>query len=474
MTPKNNYSPESSEKAPLDKAIEYLTDAMDKKMLASCIIGGPTTKKTLFLQELSEKIELLGFPSHNIQLTRIEHGYYDKYRTYITKIVDKIAGTITDLEGEGSSETTTGDSDESSTEASGDGSNPIEQMMSGLGEIFKNIMPQMGNMSDLMKNLGGANTDLFDTMKTQTPKNDDDQEDQTKKINLEWDDFTEDQESNDNESEDAEEEDLDEENEESSESNEESLESNEESPEVNSEEIQENISDMVDMLKDKLGPMMQNLTGMFGKLFEGMKDLSIDGEGKTNNEEGEEEEESESLESDTEDFKEDTEDDNAEGTDTEDRINEDEEGSNTDSDDWDIKIHRDDASSKVKHTKNHPTERISNGSFTDDQRNLISKKLQTEEMSVFMETIIAKIIELSQKSNPLVVFIDDLDRGDEYVFYVIERLLMQHKDIPLMLVGGYTTTQIGERGDENKNLRLLLTKFKIEKLGKVIKLNADD
>lgn len=104
-------------------------------------------------------------------------------------------------------------------------------------------------------------------------------------------------------------------------------------------------------------------------------------------------------------------------------------------------------------------------------RNNLSEDLGSEEESI----IISKIIDgLKIIPAPSVLILDEIDCAEETTFDTFNEILMlSNMNIPIIIGSYMIRTNGSPRGIKNKYLRMLLTKFKIDKIGKnfIIKKN---
>ncbi|MHA1727766.1 MAG: hypothetical protein ACTSWY_03430 [Promethearchaeota archaeon] len=112
--------------------------------------------------------------------------------------------------------------------------------------------------------------------------------------------------------------------------------------------------------------------------------------------------------------------------------------------------------------------------FSWDAKNNKKNSLGPKEHGEFIQEIKKQFQILSLKKGYLILLFDDVDQAQEMTYSFFNEIIMENsKMLPIIIIGAYETKkgQPGVRGINNKYLRMLLTRFKIEKIGKSIKLS---
>ncbi|MCP4760881.1 MAG: hypothetical protein GY870_03805 [archaeon] len=459
MTYKYNNDINSDKKEKIEELLSDLKVYIDIKSTRVIFIGYEDyPSKEIFLKEISNDIqERLGINMYNFNFPSINSEYFATKKTYLTEIIDFFLEE--DFPNENLQEKTIKDIE-----------NPINQLMEGLGDIINKTLPNISETTKVIKNLESDFKDINNQeqkseerkpMKVQW----DDDEDNLPKERLKW------VSSGEVEEEEEEEEDRAEKVIELGENN-----------EIDNEELQENIEGMVDMLQNSLGPMMGKLTEIFTGLSDQMK--SLDGE-------------LESIENGIkkEDWHEIEENLNKNLEENEENISNIKQNINLSNElPFDLKeinplsilkeltnsmqSEIENNTNSIKNTSNDQNIETNNknpSSLTNNRAN--NKKIPSnpQENSDFIAKIVQKIRNITQTKSPLLLMLEDLDQAQELTFNIIEEILMNHRDIPLYILTTYSLAKDSARGSKkrainNKYLRLLLAKFKIDKLGKIIEI----
>lgn len=470
------------------KLSEILTDVINgiKRNETKITFIGSEDKQLLneSLKKLQKKLGENGFNARYFIIPDKDSAYFSNKKTYLTEILDELM----ENKEESKIETKNGkDQPEIQTEE-------VKNLMNGLGAMFKNLMPALNSISDnLNEDIGESteeNPDEDGSVNIDVEENQDknsmgklnkykvDFQKTNNNMKINWEDEEETEENIETEPPD-----LDSGLNNTQENNEELEFEGEENP----EEIEGNVEEMMNMLKDQLGPMIGNLSNMFGNLSEKIKDL-----------EGDLDEIADDIEKSDDDtyYIDDTEnerEENIEKNETKDETDEKitEEIPNLsdlsnlfgnltnqlknlgmvseDSEDNDEKFHED----KEENNQNiRDKMENKNDSLTSDPRNDLNSVLTSKENSDFFEELIEKLEVISKSINPLILLIENINNSSELTYNVFEEILMNHKSIPLILIAGYDLESIKKSNTQhfNKNLRLLLTKYKIDGLGLDVRL----
>ena len=119
--------------------------------------------------------------------------------------------------------------------------------------------------------------------------------------------------------------------------------------------------------------------------------------------------------------------------------------------------------------KNEFTEKssISTSNPNENQKKLsnnLSEDMDSEEDSIMISKIIdgLKIIPASS-----VLILDEIDYAEKITFDIFDEILNSNMNIPIIIGSYLIRKNSSPRGIKNRHLRMLLTRFKIDKLGKI-------
>lgn len=109
----------------------------------------------------------------------------------------------------------------------------------------------------------------------------------------------------------------------------------------------------------------------------------------------------------------------------------------------------------------------------EDIRNNIQSNSNKKDFLSYLNELTELLINIASQKKRIILILDRLDNADEGFFMILEQILMKQK-VSLTIIGTYIINYLRKdaiRGISNKNLRLLLTNFKLDKIGREIILN---
>lgn len=109
----------------------------------------------------------------------------------------------------------------------------------------------------------------------------------------------------------------------------------------------------------------------------------------------------------------------------------------------------------------------------EDIRNNIQSNSNKKDFLSYLNELTELLISIASQKKRIILILDRLDNADEGFFMILEQILMKQK-VSLTIIGTYIINYSRKdaiRGISNKNLRLLLTNFKLDKIGREIILN---
>lgn len=123
---------------------------------------------------------------------------------------------------------------------------------------------------------------------------------------------------------------------------------------------------------------------------------------------------------------------------------------------------------------NNKIEESSQSLLSEDIRNTRQSNSNSKEFFAYLNELIEMLLDFTTRKNRLVLILEGLDNADEGLFRAFEQIISKYNTTPLTIIGTYLINYKKQgtiRGISNKNLRLLLTNFKLDNTGREICLN---